>query len=74
MSNYGGSGGSGSAAGGGAGKIQPLYGVWIHDQIKSVVDQANQRKSEVPAEQSGDVHEALKSLEHALGRLQRHAK
>jgi hypothetical protein len=71
MSNYGGSGGG---AGGGSGKIQPLYGVWIHGQIRSLLDQANQRKSEVPAEQSNDVQEALKHLENALSKLQHHAK
>jgi len=60
--------------GGGSGKIQPLYGVWIYGQVKGLIDQANQRKSEVPAEQNSDVQEALKHLESALGKVQKHAK
>jgi hypothetical protein len=55
-------------------KNQLLYGVWMYGQVKGLVDQANQRKGEVPAEQSGDVQEAVKHLEHALAKLQHHAK
>jgi hypothetical protein len=53
---------------------QALYGVWLHGQIKGLVDQAHSRKSEVPAEQSADVQAALADLEKVLGKLQRHAK
>ena len=60
--------------GGGSGKFQPLYGVWIYGQVKSLIDQANQRKSEIPAEHSNDVQEALKHLESALSKVQKHAK
>jgi len=56
------------------GKPQAFYGVWIHGQIKNVIDQAHQRKSEIPPNQSSDVQEALKHLEHALSKLQHHAK
>ncbi len=59
---------------GGYGKFQALYGVWLHGQIKGIVDQANARKSEIPAEMSADVHAALSQLEQALSKLQKHAK
>jgi hypothetical protein len=55
-------------------KFHVLYGPWLHGQVKSVYDQAQQRKSEIPAEQSSDVQEALKHLETALSKLQHHAK
>ncbi|MEA2721862.1 MAG: hypothetical protein QOJ39_3726 [Candidatus Eremiobacteraeota bacterium] len=57
-----------------AAKFQPLYGVWLHGQVRSVVDQAHQRKGEIPPNQSSDVQEALKHLENALSKLQHHAK
>ncbi|MEA2721861.1 MAG: hypothetical protein QOJ39_3725 [Candidatus Eremiobacteraeota bacterium] len=62
------------ASGSGSGKVQALYGVWVHGQIKGILDQANKRKSEIPAEQSADVQEALKALEQALQKLAHHAK
>jgi hypothetical protein len=55
-------------------KFHVLYGVWLHGQIKSVIDQAHQRKGEVPAHQSADVQAAVQALEQALSKLQRHAK
>jgi hypothetical protein len=58
----------------GSSKPQPLYGVWIHSQVKSILDEANQRKGEVSAEASSAVQEALKHLEDALAKLHPHAK
>ena len=55
-------------------KPHVFYGPFLYGQVKSLIDQANQRKSEVPAEQNNDVQEALKHLESALGKLQKHAK
>jgi hypothetical protein len=75
MSNYGGSGGSGGSGGGGDyGKVQAFYGVWLHGQIKGLLDQANQRKGEVPPEQSGDVQAAVAALEQAVQKLGRWGK
>jgi hypothetical protein len=71
MSNYGGSGGSGGYD---PSKPQALYGVWIHGQIKNILDQARQRTSEITAEQKADVEAALQSLEQALSKVQRHAQ
>lgn len=51
-----------------------LYGPWLHDQLKGVVDQANQRKGEVPADHSADVHSALGELEKVLAKLKHYAK
>lgn len=48
-----------------------LYGVWLHGQITSLIDQANARKSEIPAGQSADVHAALADLEKILGKLKK---
>jgi hypothetical protein len=56
------------------GKPQAFYGVWLHGQVKHIIDQANSRKGEIPANQSGDVQAALAELEKALGKLQPHAK
>jgi len=75
MSNYGGSGSSGGSGGySDPSKPQPVYGVWIHGQIKGILDQARQRTSEVSAEQKADVEAALQSLEQALSKVQRHAQ
>ena len=54
------------------GKIQPFYGVWLHGQIKNLVDQANRRKGEIPQEQSADVQAAVAELEKVLGKLHRY--
>jgi hypothetical protein len=51
-----------------------LYGVWVYGQVKSIVDQANQRKSEIPPHQSKDVEDALTHLHSALSKLKQHAK
>jgi hypothetical protein len=55
-------------------KSNMLYGVWLHGQIKSLVDQAHSRKSEIPANQKADVESALAELEKVLGKLQPHQK
>jgi len=51
-----------------------LYGPFLYGQVKSLVDQAHQRKSEIPAEHASDVQSALAELEKALAKLQHHAK
>jgi hypothetical protein len=57
-----------------ASKPQPLYGVWIHSQLKNILDQANQRGHEVTSESSADVQAALKHLEDAVAKLHPHVK
>lgn len=51
-----------------------VYGDWLRGQVKSLVDQAHQRKGEAPADHSADVHTALGELEKVLAKLQRYEK